>query len=50
MINYETHVSKVGWMNNVADGALSGSTGYALPVEAISLSSGNPSINKALQY
>ena len=34
-INYETHVSKVGWMNNVKDGALSGSTGYKLPVEAI---------------
>ncbi|NCB80237.1 MAG: CHAP domain-containing protein [Bacilli bacterium] len=50
MINYETHVSKVGWMNNVADGALSGSTGYALSVEAIKLSSGNLFINRALQY
>ncbi|GAB2021322.1 hypothetical protein RyT2_03960 [Pseudolactococcus yaeyamensis] len=49
-INYETHVSKVGWMNNVADGALSGSTGYGLAVEALRLSSGNASIDKAVQY
>lgn len=49
-INYETHVSKVGWMNNVADGALSGSTGYGLAVEALRFSSGNPAINQAIQY
>ncbi|WP_332384176.1 hypothetical protein [Pseudolactococcus laudensis] len=49
-INYETHVSQVGWMNQVADGAVSGSTGYHLAVEAIRLSSGNPSINQAIRY
>lgn len=49
-INYETHVSEVGWMNNVVDGALSGSTGYGLAVEAMRISSGNTSIDKAIQY
>lgn len=49
-INYETHVSKVGWMNNVADGVLSGSTGYGLAVEALRISSGTASINSAIRY
>ncbi|TQI79267.1 hydrophobic W protein [Serratia fonticola] len=49
-INYETHVSKVGWMNNVKDGAISGSTGYKLPIEAIKIIFMNGNINGSVEY
>lgn len=49
-INYETHVSKVGWMNNVANGALSGSTGYNLPVEAVKVLFKNNQIQASVSY
>lgn len=49
-INYETHISKVGWMNNVKDGELSGSTGYKLPVEAIKIIFKNNSIKGSVEY
>ncbi|MBM7689068.1 hypothetical protein BCR24_09445 [Enterococcus ureilyticus] len=49
-INYETHVSKVGWMNNVKDGALSGSTGFKLPVEAVKITFKNGQINGSVEY
>lgn len=49
-INYETHVSKVGWMNNVKDGALSGSTGFKLPVEAVKITFVNGQINGSVEY
>lgn len=49
-INYETHVTNVGWMNNVADGTLSGSVGYNLPIEAIKITFGNKHIDGSVQY
>ncbi|MGX7150385.1 CHAP domain-containing protein [Enterococcus ureasiticus] len=49
-INYETHVSKVGWMNNVSDGALSGSTGFGVPIEAIKIIFGNRDIDGSVEY
>lgn len=49
-INYESHVKNVGWMNNVTDGALSGSVGYDLPLEALKITFGNNSIEGSVQY
>lgn len=49
-INYESHVRNVGWMNNVADGALSGSVGYNLPMEALKITFGNNHIDGSVQY
>ncbi|GCF95926.1 hypothetical protein NRIC_38170 [Enterococcus florum] len=50
LINYETHVAEVGWMNNVADGALSGSIGYSLPIEALKISFGNKHVDGSVEY
>lgn len=49
-INYETHISKVGWMNNVVDGALSGSVGYKLPIEGFKIIFGNKGIDGSVEY
>lgn len=49
-INYESHISKVGWMNNVTDGSLSGSVGYNLPMEAIKISLGNKNLQGSVEY
>lgn len=49
-INYETHVSKIGWMNNVANGALSGTVGHSLPVEALKMAFHNNSMSGAIEY
>ena len=38
-INYKSHVSNIGWMSSVSDGNISGTTGRALPMEAINISS-----------
>ena len=37
-VRYQSHVSNIGWQNAVADGALAGTTGRALNVEAINMS------------
>ena len=37
-VKYQSHVRNVGWQNTVMDGALAGTTGRALNVEAINMS------------
>lgn len=49
-INYESHVSKMGWMNNVTNGNLSGTVGYGLSMEAIKINFGNTGIEGSVQY
>ncbi|WP_426350454.1 NlpC/P60 family protein [Alloiococcus sp. CFN-8] len=47
-INYKSHVSNIGWMSSVSDGDISGTTGRALPMEAINISS--PSDDFKIEY
>ncbi|OUO65046.1 hypothetical protein B5F70_03055 [Collinsella sp. An268] len=36
-VHYQAHVQNVGWQQNVADGVTAGTTGRALPVEALNI-------------
>lgn len=40
-IEYVAHVSEVGWMSSIADGAQAGTTGKAYPLEAICINIGD---------
>ena len=35
--NYQTHIQNIGWMNTVSNGAISGTTGRSLRLEAIKI-------------
>lgn len=36
-ISYKAHISNIGWQNAVSNGEVAGTTGQALPIEAISI-------------
>ena len=38
-VNYQAHVSNIGWMGSVSDGELAGTTGQSRQIEAIRISS-----------
>lgn len=40
-VKYEAHISNIGWMSAVSDGATAGTTGRALQVEAIKIQASN---------
>ena len=35
--NYQTHIQNIGWINTVSNGAISGTTGRSLRLEAIKI-------------
>lgn len=47
---YSTHVQNTGWMENAADGALSGTTGKGLRLEAIRIQLANSSKDSGISY
>lgn len=49
-IRYRSHVQNVGWQRAVADGAVSGTTGRGLRIEALSASVANAPFAGSLQY
>ncbi len=40
-VNYQAHVSKIGWQSTVSNGATAGTTGKSLAIEAIKISLSN---------
>lgn len=49
-IGYNAHVRNVGWQSSKYDGAVSGTTGRALAVEAISLSLSDVNLSGSIHY
>lgn len=49
-IVYSTHVQNIGWMDNVTDGVLSGTTGRNLRLEAIRIQLENSSDDSGISY
>ena len=49
ILTYGTHIRNIGWLPEVADGELSGTTGRVLPVEALRLNL-NTSLQGAIEY
>ncbi len=47
---YSTHVQNIGWMDNVTDGTLSGTTGKNLRLEAIRIQLENVSEDSGISY
>jgi uncharacterized protein YjdB/beta-N-acetylglucosaminidase len=49
-IFYTTHVQNIGWLQGVSDGALSGTVGKALHLEAVQISLKNTPISGGISY
>ena len=49
-VRYSAHVSNEGWQGWVKDGALSGTTGKALNVEAVKISLPNQQVSGSIRY
>jgi RHS repeat-associated protein len=49
-LSYQSHVSNIGWQNWVNDGAISGTVGQNLQVEAIKISLNNPLPGMRIKY
>jgi hypothetical protein len=49
-IEYRTHVQNVGWQNFVADGAMSGTEGKSLRLEAIEINTNTQNYNLGVKY
>jgi uncharacterized protein YjdB/beta-N-acetylglucosaminidase len=49
-IYYTTHVQNIGWLEGVSDGALSGTVGKALHVEAVQISLKNTPVSGGISY
>lgn len=49
-INYNTHIQSFGWLGNVANGDISGSTGLAKRMEAVQIRINDPKYSGSIQY
>lgn len=49
-VNYDTHVQSFGWLGNVANGSISGTTGQAKRVEALKIKVKDPNYSGSIQY
>ena len=50
-IQYRAHVSEIGWQSNVTNGKMSGTTGRALPMEALEMKlTGNAAAKYDIYY
>jgi uncharacterized protein YjdB len=49
-IYYTTHVQNIGWLESVSDGALSGTVGKALHLEAVQISLKNTPVSGGISY
>lgn len=49
-ISYSSHIRNIGWQDSVSNGAISGTTGKALPIEAMKISLNNKVYSGSIQY
>ncbi|MBK1811136.1 S8 family serine peptidase [Clostridium sp. YIM B02505] len=49
-INYRTHIQKIGWQNYVSNGAISGTSGQSLRLEAMNINLSNAPSNMKIKY
>lgn len=49
-IGYQSHVANIGWQQSVNDGALSGTTGRGLQMEAINVNLIDPEVSGSVKY
>ena len=49
-VSYTTHVQNVGWQSYVSDGAMAGTSGRALRLEAIKIKINSPAVSGGISY